>query len=419
MEIDCKLTRLFHLNHSTEQPWHSIYISLYACFTIASFSSNAFLLLSLYLQSKTRRPSGTTNTDTEKTSDILVAHLASFDLLLSITMPFTALDALSKYWPLGPDTVIICRLVKSIPSVAVYSSSMIIVTIAINCCHQILCHSRQQLKPRHLKYITPIVVIIAIVMSSPIFYYAKLYYIIDLIPFTKSTASHDIRSTSNEVTTSLHLAKFPMERKEDNESYPVISTSSMDEIRDFMNDTIEDTSLECNEDEKFDDEDWFHVLYCIEDWPFDEGPSEASPLDRVYYSLFSLIFQFIIPGIVISVSYFLIYQKLRHQSHSRQRLMSENRNTERIERENQRSKRRNKRMAIMSLIFLISWLPLSIIGVLLDSQPDILGADHELVTIVFLTCHLIGMSSAFANPIIYGYSNKNIRKGNYHSSFFE
>ena len=417
MEIDCKLTRLFHLNQSTEQPWHSIYIGLYVCFTIASFTCNALLLLSLYLQSKTRRPRGTTNTNTEKTRDILVAHLAAFDLLLSITMPFTALDALSKYWPLGPDTVIICRLVKSIPSVAVYSSSMIIVTIAVNCCHQILCHSRQQLKPQHLKHITPIIVIISIVMSSPIFYYAKLYYIIDPTPFNESTTLHDIGNTSYEMTTSFHLTKLPMEGNADNESFPVIPTSSMDEIRNFMNDTIEDTSLECNEDEKFDDEDWFHVLYCIEDWPFDEGPTEASPMDRVYYSLFSLIFQLIIPGIVISVSYFLIYQKLRHQSLSRQRMMSENRNTERIERENQRSKRRNKMLAIMSLIFLISWLPLSIIGVLLDSQPDILGTDIELVTIVFMTCHLIGMSSAFANPIIYGYSNKNIRKGNYHSLF--
>ena len=74
-------------------------------------------------------------------------------------------------------------------------------------------------------------------------------------------------------------------------------------------------------------------------------------------------------------------------------------------------------MAIMSLIFLMAWLPLSIIGVLLDSQPDILGIDHELVAIVFMTCHLIGMSSAFANPIIYGYCNKNIRKGKYHLMF--
>ena len=60
-----------------------------------------------------------------------------------------------------------------------------------------------------------------------------------------------------------------------------------------------------------------------------------------------------------------------------------------------------------------SWLPLSIIGVLLDAKPDILGNDIEVVNIVFMTCHLLGMSSAFVNPIIYGYTNKQIRIGNY------
>ena len=409
--MDCKVMKLFRLNQSTEQPWHSIYIGLYVCFTIASFSCNALLLLSLYLQSKTRRPGGTTNTNTEKTRDILVAHLAAFDLLLSITMPFTALDALSKYWPLGPDTEITCRLVKSIPSVAVYSSSMIIVTIAMNCCHQILCHSRQQLKPQHLAYITPAIVMIAVLMSSPIFYYAKLYYIIDPVAFNESTTSHDIGNTTYEVTTSLHLANIPMEQDTRNESFLGIPTLPMNGFNDIINTTIKPFSSECDEDEIFEDRDWFDVIYCVEDWPFETGPTEASPMDRVYYSLFSLIFQLIIPGVVITVSYFLIYRKLRQQSRNRARMMNENRNAERMERERQRSKRRNKMLAIMSLIFLISWLPLSIIGVLLDSRPDILGTDIELVTIVFMSCHLIGMSSAFANPIIYGYSNKNIRKG--------
>ena len=418
MEIDCKLTKLFHLNQSTEQPWHTIYIGLYVSFTIASFTCNALLLMSLYLQSKTRRPRGTTNNNTEKTRDILVAHLAAFDLLLSITMPFTALDALSKYWPLGSDTEMICRLVKSIPSVAVYSSSMIIVTIAVNCCHTIICHSGQQLKPRHLKYITPTIVVIAIVMSSPIFYYAKLYFIVDPVPYNESTTSHDIGNTTFEVTTSLHLTKLAVEDNHGNESFLVFPTSPMNGINETINDTIDMGSPECTEEEKFEDEDWFNVVYCIEDWPFEEGPTKDSPMDRVYYSLFSLFFQLIIPGIIISVSYFLIYQRLRRQSITRERMMSENRSSERLEREHQRSKRRNKMLAIMSLIFLISWLPLSIIGVLLDSKPDILGNDIELVTIVFMTCHLIGMSSAFANPIIYGYSNKNIRRGNYMRNLF-
>ena len=96
---------------------------------------------------------------------------------------------------------------------------------------------------------------------------------------------------------------------------------------------------------------------------------------------------------------------------TRQQMLNQSGNTERLEREHNRTKRRNKLMAIISSIFLISWLPLSIVGNLLDAHPRILGDDIEVVTIVFMTCHLVGMSSAFANPIIYGYTNKHIRKG--------
>ena len=94
--------RLFHLNQSTEQPWHEIYIFLYVIFTLASFSANSLLLLALYSHNLKRNrisnsaPSRNARSS-EKTRDILVAHLAVFDLLLSITMPFTAMDALSKY----------------------------------------------------------------------------------------------------------------------------------------------------------------------------------------------------------------------------------------------------------------------------------------------------------------------------------
>ena len=152
------------------------------------------------------------------------------------------------------------------------------------------------------------------------------------------------------------------------------------------------------------------VVYCIEDWPFDGG-SELNPMDRLYYSLFSLFFQLIIPCLFISISYLLIYLKLYKQSRARERMLNRTGNTERMEREHNRTKRRNKLMAIISSIFLISWLPLSIVGNLLDAHPRILGDDIEVVTIVFMTCHLVGMSSAFANPIIYGYTNKHIRKG--------
>ena len=408
MQLDCNLMRLYHFNQSTDDPWHTIFISLYAFFTFASFTCNALLLLALYWHNHKRREmSSIPNTirlrhlrSSEKTRDILIAHLATLDLLLSFTMPFTALDVLSKFWPLGPDTEILCRLAKSVPSTVVYSSSMIIVVIAINCYRQILCLSKPQLSPANLAYITPAILVIAIGMSSPIFYYARLYSLV------KPAA------TENQLT-----AIFIMPNDTDmlnTWSSPSFNTTPPNQVFNmshFVAPEVIAINSECKGDEDFVEEDWSHVTYCIEDWPFNTE-NDLEPMNRLYYSIFSLTFQLIIPGIVISLSYFLIYRKLQKQSITRRRML-QNQNTERIERENNRSKRRNKLMAIISTIFLISWLPLSIIGTLLDAYPNILGNDIEIVTIVFVSCHLIGMSSACANPIIYGYTNKYIRKGKY------
>ena len=80
--------------------------------------------------------------------------------------------------------------------------------------------------------------------------------------------------------------------------------------------------------------------------------------------------------------------------------------------ENNRNKRRNKLLVTISLVYLITWLPLGIIGTLSDANINIFGDNAEVTAMIFMTCHLIGMSSACANPIIYGFRNKHVRKGN-------
>ena len=66
----------------------------------------------------------------------------------------------------------------------------------------------------------------------------------------------------------------------------------------------------------------------------------------------------------------------------------------------------------MSLVYLISWLPLGILGTLSDANIYIFGNDTETTSIIFMSCHLIGMASAFVNPIIYGFRDKYVREGN-------
>jgi len=66
-------------------------------------------------------------------------------------------------------------------------------------------------------------------------------------------------------------------------------------------------------------------------------------------------------------------------------------------------------MAI-SVIFSITWLPLNVLNLTLDLfNPFQLPRDQEMMNIICATCHLFGMSSACANPFLYGWFNDNFR----------
>jgi len=65
---------------------------------------------------------------------------------------------------------------------------------------------------------------------------------------------------------------------------------------------------------------------------------------------------------------------------------------------------------VIALVFSITWLPLNVFNLFLDlynlfDQPE----DEEKIIIIYATCHLIGMSSACANPFLYGWFNDNFR----------
>ena len=135
----------------------------------------------------------------EKTRDNLIGYLATFDLLLSLTMPFTALDVLSKYWPLGRNTQLLARICRALPSIIIYSSSMIIIVIALNCYRQVLHSSKKQLSPRKLRYIVVLIISVATVVSVPIFYFTKLDPLIEGVvnPFAEEANSSNNHRNKN------------------------------------------------------------------------------------------------------------------------------------------------------------------------------------------------------------------------------
>ena len=64
----------------------------------------------------------------------------------------------------------------------------------------------------------------------------------------------------------------------------------------------------------------------------------------------------------------------------------------------------------IALVFSITWLPLNVINLIRDVyNPFIRPEDEEKMTIIYAACHLFGMSSACANPFLYGWFNGNFR----------
>ena len=61
-------------------------------------------------------------------------------------------------------------------------------------------------------------------------------------------------------------------------------------------------------------------------------------------------------------------------------------------------------------IFCICWLPLNILNALRDTSRLTDSMTEEVFCGVYAVCHVLGMSSACANPVIYGFLNENFSK---------
>jgi len=64
----------------------------------------------------------------------------------------------------------------------------------------------------------------------------------------------------------------------------------------------------------------------------------------------------------------------------------------------------------IALVFFTTWLPLNVLNLVIDIQnPFKLPEDEEKMVITYAVCHLFAMSSACANPFLYGWFNGNFR----------
>ncbi|EDV90724.1 GH14016 [Drosophila grimshawi] len=138
------------------------------------------------------------------------------------------------------------------------------------------------------------------------------------------------------------------------------------------------------------------ISYCIEDWPLSDG--------RFYYSIFSLCVQYLVPILIVSVAYFGIYNKLK----SRITVVTGQSSSQRKVERGRRMKRTNRLLISIAIIFGVSWLPLNFFNLYADLQHP--SAVTQRMLVAYAICHMIGMSSACSNPLLYGWLNDNFRK---------
>ncbi|CAG2203464.1 prolactin-releasing peptide receptor-like isoform X1 [Mytilus edulis] len=141
------------------------------------------------------------------------------------------------------------------------------------------------------------------------------------------------------------------------------------------------------------------VLVCNEIWP--------NTNSRRIYTIFVLVLTYIIPLIILSITYsivsFLLWKRTSpgNRDHFRDFLQW-------------RSKIKVvKMLVIVVTIFGLCWLPLHVFTLVIDFHPEVLDydteADEKLLLGIYLGVHWLAMSNSFANPIIYSFTNDNFR----------
>lgn len=138
------------------------------------------------------------------------------------------------------------------------------------------------------------------------------------------------------------------------------------------------------------------VLYerCIFHWP--------SRTARNAWLILLLVTQYGIPIVVLSVVHARIKQYLGHH------LMGQY-DARRAQREIERNRKTTILLSTIAVAFAVCWLPWHVVNLLADFEYEGLR-DPKHFYAVFGASHIMAMSSACINPVLYGWLNTNLRR---------
>ena len=126
---------------------------------------------------------------------------------------------------------------------------------------------------------------------------------------------------------------------------------------------------------------------------------------RTIYGIFTNITQFVIPFLTIIVCYAAVIQRLNRRSSERP---GGARSASREAMERARTKRTNRMLIYMVIVFGVCWLPLNSMNFLADLNSQIYCWEYYYFS--FFVAHVFAMSSTCANPFLYGWYNESFQK---------
>ncbi|XP_023320933.1 neuropeptide Y receptor type 6 [Eurytemora carolleeae] len=205
------------------------------------------------------------------TRNIFILQLSLADLLLVLTLPFTLTDVLHRTWILG-NSPFLCRLTKTVPLVAVFCSSISIMVIAVD--RYIVITKNYTRKAKHAWFSCGLTALFGTILAIPVFVRTGLYNMKEVV--------NNMRIMINGQY--LRLEEYPDSRYKELEN----------------------------------------IHACIQDWRVGE---QFNVSDRIWFTLFSTLLQFIIPLVVISTCYCRISIYLQANRHPCQRNSANQRKT--------------------------------------------------------------------------------------------
>ncbi|XP_029940494.1 neuropeptide Y receptor Y2, like [Salarias fasciatus] len=133
------------------------------------------------------------------------------------------------------------------------------------------------------------------------------------------------------------------------------------------------------------------IQVCTEKWP---GTNTGGTV----YSISMLLLQYFLPLAIISFAYARIWSKLRGHVGPAEAAGSER---------HRRRRKTTKMLVTMVVVFAVSWLPFHAFQLATDIDSSVLNLPH--FRLLYTVFHVVAMCSTFANPLLYGWMNRNYR----------